>query len=526
MKLTGIKYKLLMVILYMTPMVSLSQEVRFLIDASGSMKKTDPKHLTVPALKLITHLLPEQNIAGIWEFSSTAKNIVPLSPVTNQWRQETKRQASKLKTDGRFTNIGKAIEEVSQDWFLTPPTQERILILLTDGKIDVSTSKAANLNAKEKVIKQLIPKLKKHKIAVYNIGLSNNVDKHLLEQLSFNTNGTFQVLKTPEQLQDSFYAVFNAAVNSNEVPIVNNEFKIDAFVTEVTLLLVKDTKKPFSLDMPNGESYPLEKAKIFSTSNYTFISIKEPLVGRWKIKGLTQNRKNRAIILSDLKLTTRRFNHNFFAGEKIITFAFLTNNGIRLTNEKIISNTQISITAGDSKKITLEKPTIHEINYRKDFYLPATLSGNINIKFQAKSKTFERIKSQTARIEPFPYEISFRRRNGFEMQVYVTTPNTKIIKSTIKGTLNYQTQTNELHFKKLGAHKYYAKYPIMCTNEHYTVNLSLSGLKISNERFVLKPLTYQLECRKKNILKSYTESIDTNQLEIKNSHRKGRQKKT
>lgn len=517
--------RLLMAYILMLPFShGYCQDVRFLVDESGSMKVTDPQRLKIPALKLISHLLPVNNVAGIWGFSNKARQVVPMGKVTTKWRALTKRKTHKFNSNGQFTNIGQAIEAVSKDWFNSKTEQERIIILLTDGKIDVSNSKARNLAEKKRVLEQLIPKLRQHNITVYAVGLSDNVDKNLLKELTYRTNGTFQILQSPEQLQDSFYAVFNAAVDSNEVPIINNQFKMDSHISEVTLLLMKKKKQPFSLIMPSGKIYPLDHARIFKTSKYTFITIKKPETGIWKIRGLNSD-KNRAIIMSDLGFATRRFNHNFFAGERIVTFAYLTNHGDRLTNELTIKNTEITITPGDSEVIKLNKPTLHEVNFRKDFYLPKNVKGDVTILFEAKSKTFERLKKQLAHIEPFPYEITFRRRNGFEMQAHISTDNTTIVKTKIKAEIKYPTNKEKLVFKKYGAHKYFATYPIMCINEKYTITLWLSGTKLNNDNFTFAPIEFDLECRQKPLLRSYFESTDTNRLILKKGVIKKKKKK-
>ena len=52
-------------------------DIRILVDVSGSMKKTDPLNLRVPALQVLTQLLPEQAHAGVWEFADDANLVVP-----------------------------------------------------------------------------------------------------------------------------------------------------------------------------------------------------------------------------------------------------------------------------------------------------------------------------------------------------------------------------------------------------------------------------------------------------------------
>jgi len=45
-----------------------NNDVRVLIDVSGSMKQNDPHKLRAPALRLLVGLLPEGSESGIWTF--------------------------------------------------------------------------------------------------------------------------------------------------------------------------------------------------------------------------------------------------------------------------------------------------------------------------------------------------------------------------------------------------------------------------------------------------------------------------
>ena len=64
------------------PSAAAANEVRILIDTSGSMKKTDPQNLRVPALKLLINLLPAGTQTGIWLFDSKPQILNAPTPVT------------------------------------------------------------------------------------------------------------------------------------------------------------------------------------------------------------------------------------------------------------------------------------------------------------------------------------------------------------------------------------------------------------------------------------------------------------
>lgn len=79
---------LIVTILLLGNASSYAQDIRFLIDDSGSMNDSDPESLRIPALQLVIHLLPNTSTAGIWSFSNKVKEIAPLSKVDSNWKKE------------------------------------------------------------------------------------------------------------------------------------------------------------------------------------------------------------------------------------------------------------------------------------------------------------------------------------------------------------------------------------------------------------------------------------------------------
>lgn len=496
------------------PVLCYSQDVRLLVDESGSMKITDPQRLRVPAIKLISFLLPEHSKAGIWGFSSNTKNLVPLAKVNHQWKAQAKQKANNINSEGQFTNIGRAIETISKDWFMQQATEDRMIILLTDGKVDISNNQGKNLDEKQRILSKLIPKLNQHKISVYTIGLSDQVDKHLLSELSYKTKGTFQILDSADKLQDSYYQIFNTAVDSNEIALVNNTFEINNTIEEFTLVVMRKNEHDLSLIMPNGATFSLEQATTFKTAKFRFITVTNPMVGKWQVKGL-KNKNFRILVKSDLSLASVRFQHHLFAGEKVIASAYLTKNGKRLKDKEIIKNTEISLSINQQKPIILNKPTQYEINYRKVFFLPQILKDFFIAKYIAKNKKFNLLKSQLVRVSPFPFKVIFRKKSAHTMQVHITSNSSTIINSKLSGEIHYLTKKVPLSFRKYSTNKYFAKYAIDCIGNTYKVILYISGRKISGQSFEFKPLTRQLSCRKKIMTKSYIEPADDSNMTVK-----------
>lgn len=55
-------------ILYAEPFSSQKPEIHLLVDVSGSMKKTDPQNLRVPAIKMFLYLINQKAVLSITKF--------------------------------------------------------------------------------------------------------------------------------------------------------------------------------------------------------------------------------------------------------------------------------------------------------------------------------------------------------------------------------------------------------------------------------------------------------------------------
>ncbi len=65
----------------------MTDDVRIVIDVSGSMVDSDPQNLRVPALRMLNGMIPTGARAGVWTFGRYANMEVKWGPVNDQWRR-------------------------------------------------------------------------------------------------------------------------------------------------------------------------------------------------------------------------------------------------------------------------------------------------------------------------------------------------------------------------------------------------------------------------------------------------------
>ncbi|MDJ0807580.1 MAG: vWA domain-containing protein, partial [Gammaproteobacteria bacterium] len=199
-------------------------DVRVLIDISGSMKQNDPNNLRRPALRLLVGLLPRDTRAGVWTFGQYVNMQIPLGQVDGAWKYKARESSRKIGSPGQFTNIEDALKRATEDWSGPPGKFRRSVILLTDGMVDISKSKAKNLASRERVLQRLLPQLQEKGAVIHTIALSGNADHELMRDLASATGGWYEQVENADQLQKVFLRIFEKVGRPDAVPLKDNTF--------------------------------------------------------------------------------------------------------------------------------------------------------------------------------------------------------------------------------------------------------------------------------------------------------------
>lgn len=325
----------------------LSSDVRVVIDISGSMKKSDPKNLRIPASKLLVGLLPEGSNAGIWTFGRYVNMLVSHGVVSESWKSIASNQIQKINSVAMYTNIGKAIEVATTGWKKPDPTARRSLILLTDGVVDISQNMADNYRERERIVEKLLPQLRQNGITVHTIALSEHADAKLMQRLALETGGVFQTVLNAADLSKAFLQTFDSAVPQDQVPLDENYFSIDGSVDEFTALVFRDKYSPPTfLQTPDGKKLSRRSASKslnwLTTDSYDLITVSKPQSGEWRlIADIDIN--NRVTVVSDLKLSVDELPKNILFGERVGIHMRLLEEGKLLEKEEFLDLVDLKV---------------------------------------------------------------------------------------------------------------------------------------------------------------------------------------
>ena len=322
-----------------TPMPG-KNDVRVLIDISGSMRQNDPENLRRPALRMLAGLLQPGTRAGVWTFARRSNNLVPVAEVGPAWKKRVLGLSKQISSPGQFTNIEEVLDKASDDWGGDPASYARHLILLTDGMVDVSKQADESTQSRARIVEQLLPRLQADRVKVHTIALSERADHDLMRRLAAETGGWYQQVEQADELQRVFLRMFEKVGSPDTVPLEDNRFVVDGSVNEATVLLFsKPGAQPAVLQSPSGETYTDSDLPAgiawFRDQGYDMITIASPQRGEWTLQA-DVDPDNRVMIVTDLKLQTSEVPSHIAAGEQAHIEANLRNRGKLVTRQAFL----------------------------------------------------------------------------------------------------------------------------------------------------------------------------------------------
>lgn len=370
----------------------LVNELQVLIDVSGSMKKNDPSNLRIPAIKLLINLLPEGSRVGIWLFAEKTSELVEMSVVDKQWKKNALLKVKKIHSRGLFTNIEQAIEKSTASWVKSEEQQNRHLILLTDGVVDVSKDIMQSAESRARIMNEQTPLLQQAGVKVQTIALSEDADAELLDKLAFDTLGWAETVLSANQLQKVFFKLFQQAVPQDTVPITDNSFTVDSSIKEFSLLVFKKNGAETEIISPDKTRYSSsgkhKDISWLSEKNYDLVTVNKPKAGEWKIKA-DMDPDNKVMIVTDLKFEVDELPKHISLNEPVEITGFFTDQQQLISREDFLKLIDISVQRIGGKKWKIPAVKGKQGLFSRKIVKELEL-GRHSLKIVADGKTFKR----------------------------------------------------------------------------------------------------------------------------------------
>ncbi len=319
------------------------------LDASGSMKQTDPLNLRLAAAKMFIALLGKTDRAGVISFSDRGLPLATLMPARDDAaRQKLLQAVDKVASTGQFTNLHDALLKARAMLGEQRDDRPRYVILMSDGQMDTGkAARDADLTAQLK--DTLVPELTKAHITLYTIAFTRESDVALLKGIAETTRGQFRLAQLDKDLHDVFTSLFESAKTPDMLPIEGGEFHADDAIQEVTVVATKDNPKVrIFLQTPDGKRLAATDASVenkamrwYSSPAFDMITLDHPAAGIWKV--LFSTGKNKAYIVTDLGIVTDLKEQQYKRGATLTVTAWLNRGGEIVKQPDILTSTQFTI---------------------------------------------------------------------------------------------------------------------------------------------------------------------------------------
>jgi hypothetical protein len=242
------------------------------IDASSSMRSTDPKELRKVAAELFVDLTREGDQLAVVGFDGAARDAMPaLVPVrTEADRAAIKSAVRAVGNDGAWTDFTAGLEAARRvlDASKREPGDQDLIVFLTDGRCDpdphgplVRAAREARLKNEEfcqkRVLGEILPALGRTRL--YAVGLSKSAPRAFLEELGQRTGGTGMATDRADELPRLFADIYARLFGSRlvegpaspSVPIA-----IDEGAASLDVVVVGPKGLVPSLLSPDGDALP------------------------------------------------------------------------------------------------------------------------------------------------------------------------------------------------------------------------------------------------------------------------------
>ena len=349
-------------------------EAVLVLDASGSMAKSDPKGISFEAANMFIDMCSVQgDKIGIIAYSDKIiQQVAPIEIKSADDKKQLKSIISGIQKKSA-TDIGLGLKTAVQMLDASnDPSRKPLIILLSDGKAEITGS--SRTKEQSEIDKKDAIQIAAYKgYPIYTIGLNadGTVDQNELKQISSASNAKTFITDTPDNLPQILSEIFadNLKLKIVSPGYINGtgdfkDVKIsipDSNVIEANISLLSQNPVEVKLLDNNGQEQTIPSSNIYYSvsSSYSMIKIISPKKGDWtlRVKGLSGDKiKVNLIFNYDLKLVMDLSPQNgYHKGDTIKAHSYLVSNGVKLQDVEAYKDMKAYVNIKDIDSSTDKK---------------------------------------------------------------------------------------------------------------------------------------------------------------------------
>ena len=339
-------------------------DVVLVIDASGSMKETDPNKLGLEGVKLFVDMLGlTDNQVGVVTYGAEVSQTYPMSIVkTQNDKEEIKSFVNGITRDLNYTDITAGLKEaVKMLNNRNTSSNSPLIVVFTDGNNAIGGVANRTLADIDQDLADIISETQTKGYPIYTIGLNDNgkLNEDYLEKISTDTKAKAFATKDPAELPDILTEIFAAHSNLKvqslgsmtgtgnfEELIVNIP---NGNVLEANLSATSNNPVEFKLVDPNGNdrTIPSQDITLHTSNNYSLLKLVSPVQGDWKlyVRGVAGDKINIDLVYNyDIEVTMKPLVQNSYGvGDKMEVGAYLSLQGNPINDPNLYTSAKASL---------------------------------------------------------------------------------------------------------------------------------------------------------------------------------------
>jgi hypothetical protein len=414
------------------------------LDISGSMKHTDPQRLLPKAAHIMVGLLNEKDYLGILSFEDVTQTRLATGALTPAQRRRGVQELKRLQPRGLFTDIHQALSEALK---ASEPAggAQRVVLLISDGQMDIDPLKGNSKTFVERVHQQIIPAYQKAGIPIYAVAFTPESDQVLLKALADQTGGRFLLIPKAQDLHQAFLKFYEVLKGPQLAPLVGNSFLIDPQVQEAILVVTRSQQgKPVILENPKGKklSPATEGARWFAAPTFDMVTLPKPLPGNWTVSG-QKDGEGKIILMTDLKLECPHLPGEAGADENLLAGALLQDKDQPVTAQEVLNQTtftaELQGEGGKPVQLQMGAPPLEQKGLwppdaRVAKFPPYNTPGQWQLRIRALGKTFQRERNVSLKVSGPWYKTQAVSREGGREVEFLPGPGREAVE--LAGWLN------------------------------------------------------------------------------------------
>ncbi|TKJ89160.1 VWA domain-containing protein [Paenibacillus sp. CFBP13512] len=344
-----------------------SVDAVLVLDASNSMKSSDPQQLGSEAMKLFIDMLPSQgDRIGIVSYTDRIEREKALTAIQSADDKTELKSFIDGLTRGAYTDISVGMKEavtILQD--NAQQGHEPMIVLFADGNNQLNSNSGRSNSQADTDLNTAVEQAKKDGYPVYTIGLNadGKLNQEALKKIADDTGGKSFVTTSAEELPEILSEIFAAHQEVNVVPVDsitgNGQFqdvKIhipNANVKEANISIMSSEAVEVKLVDPSGNAVtvPSDKVSMSTSKSYSLVKLLSPEQGDWtlQVKGVDQDKIDINLVFNyNLELALDPIPTKAYSkGDKIDIVSYLTSGGQKLTDNSQASSMKAVLNVTD-----------------------------------------------------------------------------------------------------------------------------------------------------------------------------------